>query len=207
MPREASITYESVAAVAEAMVCVGGRPTARSVRDEIGTGSMATVLRHLQRWREVSAGQGDDAAATLPLLVVQAINLHLESAVKAATTKERERYALLRSEMDAVVADGERLATRITASEAAAAGLRVENATLTGKLQQVSSDLRERNAETKVLRKTLTEREKALAVATANLLSAEAARDRAQQQADDASKLLTKALAARRKVQPKVAKS
>lgn len=207
MPREASITFEAVAAIADGMVRAGGRPTARSVREELGSGGMATVLRHLQHWREVSSGQSDAAAVALPLSIAQAINLHVAATVKDATATELERYAHLRSEMDAVVAEGERLAARLKASEAEVTGLRVENATLAGQLQQMSGDLRERNAETKTLRKTLMEHEKALAVAVANLCSAEIAQARAQQQADDASQQLIKVLAARRKPQPKGAKS
>lgn len=54
MAREASITQEQVNAAADAIRAAGGKPTARAVREQLGTGSMATVLKLWQNWQ---AGQ------------------------------------------------------------------------------------------------------------------------------------------------------
>ena len=52
MGREATITYEQVAAAADAMKVAGGKPTSRGIRERLGnTGSMGTVNKLLQAWK------------------------------------------------------------------------------------------------------------------------------------------------------------
>jgi len=65
MAREATITQEQVNAAADAIRASGAKPTARAIRDQLGSGSMATVLKFLQVWQ---AGQVKPAAqdVTLP---------------------------------------------------------------------------------------------------------------------------------------------
>lgn len=50
MAREASITFEQVAAAAEEIKNNGGRPNSRTVREILGMGSITTILKHLQAW-------------------------------------------------------------------------------------------------------------------------------------------------------------
>ncbi len=52
MGREATITYEQVAAVANEMKLAGDKPTSRAVRGRLGnTGSMGTLTRLLREWK------------------------------------------------------------------------------------------------------------------------------------------------------------
>ena len=52
MGREATISYEQVAAAADAMKVAGGKPTTRGIRERLGnTGSMGTVNKLLQAWK------------------------------------------------------------------------------------------------------------------------------------------------------------
>lgn len=52
MGREAAITYEKVAAAADACKLAGGKPTSRGIRELLGNvGSMGTVNKLLQRWK------------------------------------------------------------------------------------------------------------------------------------------------------------
>ncbi|HMW86471.1 MAG TPA: DNA-binding protein, partial [Nitrospira sp.] len=51
MARE-GITFEQVAAAADALVGEGQQPTIRAVRERLGTGSPNTVHKHLTAWRE-----------------------------------------------------------------------------------------------------------------------------------------------------------
>ena len=65
MGREATISYEQVAAAADTMKATGSKPTSRAIRERIGNiGSMGTINRHLQAWR---AGQERQIASTLSL--------------------------------------------------------------------------------------------------------------------------------------------
>ena len=65
MGREATITYEQIAAVADAMKVEGLKPTSRAVRERAGgTGSMGTINKLLGRWK---AGQERQISAALVL--------------------------------------------------------------------------------------------------------------------------------------------
>ncbi|HEM7880099.1 TPA: DNA-binding protein [Burkholderia contaminans] len=55
MAREPNITQEQVSKTAEQIRDAGGRPTARAVRERLGTGSMATVLKFFQAWQDAQA--------------------------------------------------------------------------------------------------------------------------------------------------------
>ncbi|MFZ4539774.1 DNA-binding protein [Propionivibrio sp.] len=50
MAREPKITQTDVDAAAEKIAATGRKPTARAIRDVLGVGSMATVLKHMQIW-------------------------------------------------------------------------------------------------------------------------------------------------------------
>jgi hypothetical protein len=49
--REATITYQQVAAAAEALQAEGIHPSARSIRERLGSGSMGTIQRFLNEWK------------------------------------------------------------------------------------------------------------------------------------------------------------
>lgn len=73
MGRDAMITHEQVAAVADAMKAAGGKPTSRSIRERLGNvGSMGTINKMLQHWK---AGQERQTvtALVLPLALQRAI--------------------------------------------------------------------------------------------------------------------------------------
>ena len=49
------ITYEQVAATADALVGRGEKPTIQAIRDALGTGSPNTIHRHLTAWRSAQS--------------------------------------------------------------------------------------------------------------------------------------------------------
>ena len=57
MARPSTLTFEQVAAHADSLKAHGIKPTARAIRDRVGTGSMATLLKHLQQWQGEQARQ------------------------------------------------------------------------------------------------------------------------------------------------------
>ena len=66
MGREASITYEQVAAAADALRSESKKPTSRAVRERLGNqGSMGTITKAIQRWRGEQERE-QAAALTLP---------------------------------------------------------------------------------------------------------------------------------------------
>ena len=64
MPREASITYEQVAAIADSIKASGGKPNPRQVRERHGSGSLGTIHKLFQQWE---AGQARQIEASLAL--------------------------------------------------------------------------------------------------------------------------------------------
>jgi len=51
----AGVTYEEVAEAARSLIEEGRRATAAAVRERLGRGSLTTIQRHLQTWREREA--------------------------------------------------------------------------------------------------------------------------------------------------------
>lgn len=99
MAREATITKEQVHAVADALVAAGVKPTARSIRERLGRGSMATVLRMFQQWQ---AGSPPMTKSTnLPPEIALILSRHIESEVGMARAELEERVA----ERDVAIAD------------------------------------------------------------------------------------------------------
>lgn len=61
MARTSNITFGQVAAIADAMKAAGNRPTARAVRERIGSGSMGTIHKFLQQWQGNNSAEGIEA--------------------------------------------------------------------------------------------------------------------------------------------------
>ncbi|PIV91308.1 MAG: hypothetical protein COZ77_10215 [Gallionellales bacterium CG_4_8_14_3_um_filter_54_18] len=113
MARTTSLTYEQIAGAADAITVRGERVTTRSVRDELGSGSMATVLRFLQDWRNRSNRQGQAVDEMLDLAVIKAINTHIGLRVRDATASASERNAELLTEIDGLLVENEKQASTI----------------------------------------------------------------------------------------------
>lgn len=115
MAREATISQEEVNAVADTIRASGMRPTARAVREELGRGSMATVLRLLQNW-QTGQGRAPETPVVLPTALqrllsdfiaqeVASAKLHLEQELVSAQQAQRDLIA----ESEAQAADIESL--------------------------------------------------------------------------------------------------
>lgn len=145
MAREASITYEQVAAVCNKIAAEGGSPGSRNVREVLGSGSSATILKFIQQWKGGQERQSQAIDDTLDPSVVRAISNQIAERVQAATADATVRLAELQSETNNLIADAERQAALVEAQAEMLATLQGEKATLAGRLAQVESDL-ERSA-------------------------------------------------------------
>lgn len=92
------ITYEQVAAAADALVGAGQHPGIQAVRERIGTGSPNTVHRHLAAWREARPA-AVVAAPTLPASLTAAIGAEISQA--AARARAEVEGELVRSQAEA----------------------------------------------------------------------------------------------------------
>lgn len=94
----AGITFEQVAAVADAMVGAGQAPTINGVRDTLGTGSPNTVHKHLTAWR-AARPQAVAAAVELPAELVNALGAEITRA--AAKARGEIEGALVQAQAEA----------------------------------------------------------------------------------------------------------
>jgi colicin import membrane protein len=100
------VTYEQVAAVAEALVHAGEKPTARRVRQELGAGSMGTITTALQKWRGEQPAT-EVAVLTLPDSIGSALAKLLAAEIEVAVAPYRDAEVQARKDAaDLVEANG-----------------------------------------------------------------------------------------------------
>jgi chromosome segregation ATPase len=103
-PRE-GITYEQVAAAADAMVGEGLNPTIRGIRDAIG-GSPNTVHKHLSAWR-AARPQATAIAQELPAAISAAIASEISKAAAEARAEVEARLVQAQAEAEELSTAGE----------------------------------------------------------------------------------------------------
>jgi len=141
MGREATITYEQVAAAADAMKAAGGKPTSRGIRERLGnTGSMGTVNKLLQAWK---AAQERQVSATLflPPVLQRAILDFIGQELSRAKAALEAELAEQQQEAADLAAENERQGADIEDKNDAAVALQATLATLQGRLGQIEIDL------------------------------------------------------------------
>jgi chromosome segregation ATPase len=117
------VGYDEVAHIAQQIVEEGRTPTVRSVRGELGTGSNATILTHLNAWKARREQAAKDQATILPDGVVSAIREAIDQAVRAARTELAARLGEAQvqiGEDQQLLADAEARLERLEASLAEA---------------------------------------------------------------------------------------
>jgi chromosome segregation ATPase len=140
MAREATITFEQVAAAADSIKAQGGKASARAVREVLGSGSMATVLKLLQQWQSGQVRQSASIDDTLDPSVVRAISNQIATRVQEATADTTARLADLQAEADLIIAENERQAVDLEAQAAELVVLHGQYAELAGRAQQLESE-------------------------------------------------------------------
>ena len=134
------ITYDQVAAAAEAVTAQGENPSIMRVREHLGTGSPNTIHRHLKSWREAqspAARPAPEIPAALARAITDALDAH--AAERAAEAQQAAEQA--RSEADDLAATGEVVeAERDTALERAETA-EAEAATATQRAGDAEADL------------------------------------------------------------------
>lgn len=147
MARESTITQDQVAAAADNLKAQGTKPTARNVRDVLGTGSMATVLKFLQLWQGNQVRQSQAIDDTLDPSIGRVISNQIAAKVQEATADVTARLADLQAETDNVIAENERQAAEIEAQAGELAALQEQHAALVGRAQQIEADATRTTAE------------------------------------------------------------
>ncbi len=140
MPREASITYEQVAACATTILAGGGKPTIRALRAQLGSGSLGTIHRLQQQWQ---AGHQPvpEAVPSIPIAVERAIRDFAANEASLAKGECLEQLAESRAVADDLAAENERQAAQIAELHQEIFGLQTDKATQAGRLAQLDTDL------------------------------------------------------------------
>ena len=140
MPRESTVTFEQVAAAADAIKAEGGKAAARAVRERLGTGSMGTIHKLLQQWQ---AGQGKQAepALSLPPSVQRVILDFMSQELAAGRATLAADLAEQQQAATDLATENERQALAIDALESTIVDLQARLAAQGGTLIQVEADL------------------------------------------------------------------
>ncbi len=135
------ITFEQVAAVADALAGEGQQPTIRAIRERLGdTGSPNTIHKHLTAWREARPVAAA-AAPELPQALTAAIATEIERAASQARGEIEGRLVQAQAEAAELAAAGEVLESERDELAEQVAILTTERDTLAGKAAQQAVDL------------------------------------------------------------------
>lgn len=146
MTREASITYEQVAAAAEKLKAEGTKPTNRAVQQLVG-GSMATVLKFMQQWKGDQTRQSHMIDDTVDPDVAKSIHNMLARRIQEATADTTSRLAELQTDTAAVIEESERQAAELERSGVELAAAHELCSNLTGRVGQQEIDIDKLNSE------------------------------------------------------------
>ncbi|MBL8409154.1 MAG: DNA-binding protein [Candidatus Accumulibacter sp.] len=114
MARESTITQAAVSEAADRIKTAGGTPTARAIREALGTGSMATVLRLLQTWQ---SGQAQPAPreVVIPTALQQMIASFVTKEVASAKAELQAELVTAQQSLADVIAESERQSSELAA--------------------------------------------------------------------------------------------
>lgn len=140
MGREASIDFEAVALVANKIKADGGKPNARNVREILGRGSMATVLKLLKQWQggQMSHRHIDDDS--LDSSITYAISSYISVKVQEATTDFTVRMAEMQSDADMLIGEYERQTEELMTQTNTLISLQQQHAEMTGRVEQLEAE-------------------------------------------------------------------
>ena len=140
MGREANITFEQVCGIADSIQAEGGRPTLRTVRERLGTGSLGTVSKMIQQWK----GSQDRRATTdlaLPPALQRALLDFMGTEIAAARAPLETDIADYQSAAGDLATENERQAATIRDQAAQIEAVTSAKAEAEGKATQLTSDL------------------------------------------------------------------
>lgn len=146
MGRESVITQEEVNSVADQLRAIGAKPTARAVREALGGGSMATVLKRLHVWQSHQV-RAPETQAVLPVGLQRAlVDFIAQEVASAKVTLEADLVTAQQANQD-LIAESERLAAALEREQSAVETLQADKAELSGRLGQLTKDLDDVRAE------------------------------------------------------------
>lgn len=142
MAREATITQEEVNSVADGIRAAGTKPTARAIREELGRGSMATVLRLLQNW-QAGQGRAPETPVVLPTALQRAlVDFIAQEVASAKLNLEQDLVSAQQAQRD-LITENEGLAAEIEMLQSSVEAIHGEHRQLEGRYAQLTADFAE----------------------------------------------------------------
>ena len=111
MAREAHVTEQQIASVADTLLAAGLKPTSREIRARLGTGSMGTILKGLQKWK--NGQRVGQPQRTVPAALLQAIDVGLAQERAMARAELAQSITDQQAEQDVLLLENERQAIEI----------------------------------------------------------------------------------------------
>jgi len=139
MARE-GISFEQVAAAADALTAEGLQPTIRAVRERLGTGSPNTIQGHIAKWRDGRTAE-KASALQLPETLLAAIAAEIERAATKARAEMQEKVDQAIGDAAELARTGKQLEAHIEVMEAQIAELKSERDTMKGKAEQQAAEI------------------------------------------------------------------
>lgn len=139
MARTPTITVDQVAAAANGLLAKGVVPTARSVREVLGMGSMATVLKHFQAWQGTQARPSQEVSGLLRDLERLLLDFLGREVAASKGALESDLAASQQANAD-LIAESERQAILIEELTASAQDAGNEVSSMAGRLTQLEAD-------------------------------------------------------------------
>lgn len=140
MGREATITAEQVHAAASAIKAEGGKPTLRAVRERLGAGSMGTINKLLNEWKDLQERQ-IVTSLVLPPALQRALLDFMDVELSTARASLEGEIAELKQANNDLASENERQAEAIEDQAKVLAALMAEKAAVEGKAAQLTDDL------------------------------------------------------------------
>ena len=140
MTREATITQDQVSSAAEAIRAAGGRPTARAVREAVGGGSMATVLKLLQVWQG-RLQPSTDSTVELPIGLQRAISDFITQSIAEAKSELKSELLTAHQTNSDLIVESERLSATVEQQATALEATLAEKFVQAGRIAQIESNL------------------------------------------------------------------
>lgn len=140
MAREAKITQNEVSDTADRIRATGVKPTARAIREALGMGSMATVLKYLQVWQS-NQTPPSEAPAILPPSLQKALADFIGQEVASARAALEADLVTAQQENGDLIAESERQSSTIEDQAQQLKTLESDKAALSGRLTELASSL------------------------------------------------------------------
>lgn len=135
MPRQ-SVTFDMVASTADILNANGVVPEVKSIRNELGTGSYSTILKHLRIWRESQVRLSQTIEDTLNPSITRAISNQISERIQKSNAEATLRIAQLQDELELVILEIERQTKEIEEKDQQLLAQQGEHATLLGRLHE-----------------------------------------------------------------------